>query len=228
MKFFSSTKKCGFMLKLTNQKSREIPTSFSVDSWERHAFDAFRTRILLQDPQVFPCIYATKGFKANEHRCCFIEHLDWDPNLEAPNTSLDTLAAAFDEYARNWRQFGPLTSLVVLFPLSPNGGEDEASLKDDRKRFWDLLRAISDRDPQPWPEHILQDVEKPAWTLTFRGERFVGLALTPRYQNRQSRFCEGFVLAFCQIALSLSFFLSPSISETLYMVLSPSNIYYII
>jgi len=157
--------------------------------------------MVLQDPQIFPCIYATKGFKANEHRCCFIDKLDSDPGLNIPNTTLDTLAAVFDDYAQNWRQFGPMTSLVVLTPLPAAADTWKPSLADDRKRFWDLLRAISDRDRHSWPAHVPQAVGEPAWTFTFRGERFVGLALTPRYRKRQSRFCAGFVLAFQPIGI---------------------------
>ncbi|KAI8633604.1 YqcI/YcgG family-domain-containing protein [Xylariaceae sp. FL1651] len=156
--------------------------------------------MLLQDPQVFPCIYATKGFKANEHRCCFIELSDSTPESTIPGTKLDTLAAAFDDYAQNWRQFGPMTSLVVLTPL-PAADIGILSLADDRKLFWDLLRAISDRDTHPWPAHVPQATGEPAWTFIFRGERFVGLALTPRYRKRQSRFCDGFVLAFQPIEI---------------------------
>ncbi|GFF93167.1 glycine amidinotransferase, mitochondrial [Aspergillus udagawae] len=167
------------------------------------AFDAFRARILLEEPQSFPCIYATKGFKANEHRFCFVDHAGSDAGTPIANATLDRLAAAFDDYAQNWRQFGPMTSLVVLTPLPPAASShaSTASLADDRQRFWDLLRGISDRDPHSWPATVPQDVEKPAWTLMFRGERFVALALTPRYQNRQSRFCAGFVLAFQPIKI---------------------------
>lgn len=153
--------------------------------------------MLMQDPQIFPCIYATKGFKANEHRCCFIDHRGPNPRANVADTTLDTLGAAFDEYARNWRQYGPMTSLVVLTPLPSLEGEAwQPSLEDDRKRFWGLLRAISDRDLHGWPAHVPQDVGAPAWTLEFGKERFVGLALTPRYQKRQSRFCQGFAMAF--------------------------------
>ncbi|KAH6708911.1 YqcI/YcgG family-domain-containing protein [Leptodontidium sp. MPI-SDFR-AT-0119] len=183
--------------------SREIPTAFAPTSWQRQAFDAFRARMLLQDPQIFPCIYATKGFKANEHRCCFIDHLDTDPGSTIPDTTLDNLAAAFEEYAQNWRQFGPMTSLVVLTPLPPATTTDEwkPTLEEDRRRFWDLLRAISDRDPHSWPAQASQTVGEPSWTFRFRGERFVALALTPRYRKRQSRFCAGFVLAFQPIEI---------------------------
>jgi FPC/CPF motif-containing protein YcgG len=155
----------------------------------------------MRDPQVFPCIYATKGLKANEHRFFFIDHFDLDPGSTVPDTTLDTLAAAFDDYAQNWRKSGPMTSLVGLFPLPAVTSKRTPSLADDRRRFWDLLRAISDRDPHSWPENVPQDVGSPAWTFTFRGERFVGLALTPRYLKRQSRFCDGYVLAFQPIGI---------------------------
>lgn len=94
-----------------------------------------------------------------------------------------------------------MKSLVGLFPLPAAAGKVTISLADDWRRFWDLLRAISDRDPHSWPEHVPQAVESPAWTFTFRGELFVGLALCPRYLKRQSRFCEGYVLAFQPIGI---------------------------
>ena len=181
-----------------SKNSREIPTAFAPTSWQRQAFEAFRARIQIQDPQVFPCIYATKGFKANEHRCYFLDLPEPDPVPD--DKTIDHLAAAFDEYAQHWRQYGPMTSLVVLTPLPAAATIEEdaskPSLSDDRQRFWDLLRAISDRDPHAWPAHIPQNVAEPKWTFTFRGERFVGLALTPRYRHRQSRFCASFTLAF--------------------------------
>lgn len=98
-----------------------------------------------------------------------------------------------------------MTSLVVLTPLPPPcppadyescNNWPSGTLLDDRQLFWDLLRGLTDRDPCSWPERIPESASAPAWTLAFRGERFVGLALTPRYQKRQSRFCDGFALAF--------------------------------
>lgn len=155
---------------------------------------------MLTEPQVYPCIYATKGFKANEHRYVFVERLDPSSGSLSAAT-LDALAEGFDAYAQTWRTTGPMTSLVVLTTPSNAAKQDNTSLTDDRKRFWDLLRAISDRDPTAWPSTIPEDVTKPAWTLSFRGERFVALALTPRYQLRQSRYCDSFVLAFQPIAI---------------------------
>lgn len=190
-----------YLTRRITKKSREIPTTFAPTSWQRQAFDAFRARMLLEDPQVFPCIYATKGFKANEHRCCFIANLDSDPGSATLDTALDTLAAAFDNYAENWRKFGPMTSLVVLTPLPAVVDEWKLSLEDDRRHFWDLLRAITERNPHEQLTHVPQAVKELAWTLKFRGERFVALALTPRYQKRQSRFCAGFVLAFQPIEI---------------------------
>lgn len=89
--------------------SNEISTAFASTSWQRQAFDAFRSQIIMRDPQVFPCIYATKGLKANEHRFFFIDHFDLDPGSKIQDTTLDTLAAAFDDYAQNWGKFGPMT-----------------------------------------------------------------------------------------------------------------------
>ncbi|KAL5358104.1 hypothetical protein BJX96DRAFT_173137 [Aspergillus floccosus] len=182
----------------------EIRSTFPPASWQRQAFDAFRARILTQRLQTFPCIYATKGLKANEHRFCFVDGVDSDAGTPIADATLDRFAAAFDEYAQNWRQFGPMTSLVVLTPLPPSASSHASTprlLADDRQRFWDLLRGVSDRDPHSWPADVPQDVEERAWTLMFRGERFVGLALTPQYQKRQSRFCAGFVLAFQPIKI---------------------------
>ncbi|GAP90072.1 putative yqcI protein [Rosellinia necatrix] len=179
----------------------EIAANFAPSSWQRQAFDAFGARMMLRDPQIFPCIYATKGFKASEHRYCFVDipEPEPEPGRAVPAAVLDALAAAFGEYARSWRRCGPMTSLVVLTPPPATSGGDggvQPSLEDDRRLFWELLRGMGDRDPQGWPARVPQDVASPAWTLAFGGERFVGLAMTPRYRRRLSRFCDGTVLAF--------------------------------
>ncbi|CZT16469.1 uncharacterized protein RCC_02312 [Ramularia collo-cygni] len=190
--------------------SAEILDNFTPRSWQRNAYDAFSARLLMQQPQIFPCVYAAKGFKAREHRFCFIDPLMFEPGSSKLDAQYTSLSASFDEYAQNWRNMGPMTSLVVLTPLSSQEVTQKTrTLRDDRSLFWQLLREISDRDPSEWPEHVPEEIKEGAWTLRFRGEAFVALALSPQYEKRQSRFCAGFVLAFQPIAIFKALSSSP-------------------
>jgi len=166
---------------------REVEKHFPENSWQIQSFEAFRSRILLDDPLVFPCIYATKGFKAQEHLYCFINAID-------PSTSescLRQISDALREYAIRCANLGPMTSIVILTPLPSRS----FSLSEYRSMYWNVLRGIADRDTMPWPKRIPETVSSPDWQFCFHGESFVSLAMAPSYERRQSRYCASFAIA---------------------------------
>lgn len=136
---------------------------------------------------MFSCVYATKGFKAQEHVYCFI---DSDNPSEPPH--LEVMAKAMRQYSARYQDLGLMTSLVVLTPQP----SQPRSIDAYRKIYWNALRGLADLDECPWPSNILEPVDSPRWCFCFHGQRYVSLAMTPNYTLRRSRYNPCFCMAF--------------------------------
>ncbi|KAL9612361.1 MAG: hypothetical protein Q9167_003048 [Letrouitia subvulpina] len=155
----------------------EVEEAFKAQSWQRQGFDFFATLLTSKD-RVYPCVYAAKGFKAQEHVYTFLS----SPDPSAP-ANVKQIAAALLDYLPRSRQLGPNTSLVIIAP-------PEAQTLPDTEynlQFWSLLKALTALDPQTWPENIPQETDTEGWCFCFAGEPCFMAVLTPAHQNRRSR-----------------------------------------
>lgn len=157
-------------------------------TWQRQSYDAFQAAITSNDPVAFPCIYATKGFKAREHRYIF---------LESENTNdrrnIDILASALRQYlSEPHNELGPNTSLAVLFPIP----DSRSTVEDYHRKYLDFLRGLHQVDSKPWPKHTQTKLETPLWRLCFDGQPIFSVALTPAHQKRPSRYAPCFSIMF--------------------------------
>lgn len=152
-----------------------------MDAWQRLAYEEFKTTILAKGSglKTFPCIYATMGYRAGDHRYVFL-HSD-DPS-EPRNIRL--IAPALRAYLRISKSLGPNTSLVIMG--APTSGELR-SVEEYNNGFWEMLRGLRISDNKPWPEDFPQQTQNEKWTYCFDGTPLFPVALTPAHQRRWSR-----------------------------------------
>ncbi|KAL8996999.1 MAG: hypothetical protein Q9188_006434 [Gyalolechia gomerana] len=143
--------------------------------------------LLSKDPVDFPCVYATKGFKAHEHLYVFVDSED-----PSSPRGVQSIAAALRQYISRSKTLGPNTSLVVLTPET----NAVRSLEEYNRMFWDILHGVSKLDSQEWPADIPQDIDTPRWRFCFEGEQWFTVALTPAHRYRRSRRASCFCVLF--------------------------------
>ncbi|MCJ1479009.1 hypothetical protein MMC13_007693 [Lambiella insularis] len=155
----------------------QIEENYTSDTWQRQAYDALATTLLARD-RIFPCIYASKGFKAQELSYLFLP----SSNLLLHRT-LAATARALISYQARARTLGPHTSLVIFAPPPTQ----PLSVAAYHTRFWAFLRALHKLDPAPWPADVPTDMRSERWCFCFNGTPgFVGV-MTPAHSQRLSR-----------------------------------------
>lgn len=159
---------------------REVESIFEPSSWQSLAYQDFKAAILAKETgmKVFPCIYATMGYRSNEHRYVFLES---DNPAEPRNIRL--IAPALREYLSMARSLGSNTSLVIVAAPS----EREVSVEEYNQSFWEMLRGLRIIDKRPWPKEVPEVVDSEKWTFCFDGEPVFPVMLTPAHSQRWSR-----------------------------------------
>ena len=160
---------------------------FPPTTWERQSFEQFRRLLLVQEPQIYPCVYATKGFKAREHLYAFCA-----TDQLSDSKWLPVVAGILRSYAERSKTLGPMTSLVILTPCL----SQSRSLLEYYHIYWNTLRGIANLDDHTWPDDVPQAMDSTAWCYCFHGQKFVSLALNPSYTSRRSRYCPCSCIAF--------------------------------
>ncbi|SPJ78790.1 uncharacterized protein FTOL_07181 [Fusarium torulosum] len=158
----------------------EVEGRFDENSWQGLAYYDFRSTILAKGSgmKTFPCVYATMGYRTNDHRYVFLE----SDNPSEPH-NVRKVALALAEYLRISSSLGPNTSLVIIGAPS----EKQRTVEDYNRTFWDMLRGLRICDLKAWPAEIPQDTEDANWTFCFNGEPVFPVMLTPAHQERWSR-----------------------------------------
>lgn len=126
----------------------------------------------------FPCIYATIGFRSNDHRYIFLE----SDNPSEPR-NIRIIAPALKTYLDTSRTLGSNTSLVIFGAPSPT----QKSVAEYNNNFWRTLRGLRISDPEQWPSHVPGDVDSSNWEFCFNGQTIFPISLTPSHQRRLSR-----------------------------------------
>lgn len=143
--------------------------------------------MLSSDPVPYPCVYASKGFKASEHQYLFLN--SEDPRNE---DNLVCLASALGQYLSTNKKLGFNTSFVVLFPRS----ETRKTVQQYYETYWLWLNALARMDKQPWPENVPRQLDHPKWRFCFQGIGLFSVCLTPAHELRRSRSCACFSIVF--------------------------------
>jgi FPC/CPF motif-containing protein YcgG len=166
----------------------QLEEKCEVGSWQRVVFKEFQSTLLARErgAKKFPCIYATKGFRANDHRYIF---LDSDNPSEPRNVKI--LGPAMRAYLEEARNLGPNTSLLIICGPSDKVG----TVEDYNNRFWDFLRGLRILDTEQWPENVPVKTADEHWTFCFNGEPIFPIALTPAHEKRRSRYASNMMIA---------------------------------
>jgi len=166
----------------------DVEEQFEVGTWQRIAYEEFKSTILAKErtAKKFPCIYATKGYRANDHRYVFAE----SDNPSEPR-NLHHIGPAIRTYLSAAHSLGPNTSLVII--CAP--GDDIATVEDYTERFWNFLRGLRICDTKPWPSNVPADTNDEQWTFCFNGEPIFPIALTPAHEKRRSRYASNLIIA---------------------------------
>lgn len=166
----------------------DVEEKFEVGTWQRIAYEEFRSTILAKEitAKKFPCIYATIGYRANDHRYVFAES---DDPSEPRNVRY--IGPAVRAYLSLAHSLGPNTSLVII--CAP--GVEIATVQDYNDRFWNFLRGLRICDTKAWPADVPADTADERWTFCFNGEPVFPIALTPAHDRRRSRYASNLIIA---------------------------------
>lgn len=164
----------------------EVEELFQPGSWQRDAYDDY-TKVLLDDDLIFPCIYATKGYKADDQVYTFIDSDDLSDQRH-----IKQLAHMLSLYLPTSRNYGPNTSLVLLAKKTNN----PRPMDEYNDAYWKMLDGIAKLDPKPWPENVPKDIDTDKWCLCFAGEAMFSVIQTPAHQVRRSRHAPGVTIVF--------------------------------
>ncbi|KAH0263583.1 hypothetical protein KCU84_g21376, partial [Aureobasidium melanogenum] len=111
----------------------QLEEKYDMNAWQRLVYEEFKTTILAKGSglKTFPCVYATMGYRAGDHRYVFLES---DNPSEPRNVRI--IAPALRAYLQVSKSLGPNTSLVIM------GAPTEGSLKsveEYNNEFFDML-----------------------------------------------------------------------------------------
>jgi FPC/CPF motif-containing protein YcgG len=128
---------------------------------------------MLDDEQLFPCIFGVDATRRGTLRYTFVP----------ADAGGEYLGEALKEFVALAPDLGRRTSLVAFF--EPDGRD--RTVDEWRERFWGILRRLHDADPAPWPEGVSADTEAPDWEFCFAGMPMFVVANTPAHRQRESR-----------------------------------------
>ncbi|KAG2066250.1 hypothetical protein BDR04DRAFT_98698 [Suillus decipiens] len=165
----------------------QVTAEFPQGTWQRNAYEDYKA-VLLDENIIYPCIYATKGFKSDDQLYLFIDSDD----LSDPR-HIRTLAKGLFVYLPRARQLGPNTSLVLLAKQNDNNSR---TIEEYNTLFWELLNGLAKLDYKPWPSTVPRDIDTDKWCFCFGGEKFFTVIQTPAHQVRRTRYAPGLTIVF--------------------------------
>ncbi|KAG2343359.1 hypothetical protein BDR05DRAFT_293032 [Suillus weaverae] len=165
----------------------QVAAAFPQGTWQRNAYEDYKA-VLLDEELIFPCVYATKGFKSDDQLYLFIDSDD----LSDPR-HIRTLAKGLSTYLPQAHQLGPNTSLVLLAKQNDNNSR---TVEEYNTLFWELLNGLAKLDEKPWPSNIPRDIDTDRWCFCFGGEQFFTVIQTPAHQVRRTRYAPGLTMVF--------------------------------
>jgi FPC/CPF motif-containing protein YcgG len=170
----------------SNISRAQVTAAFPEGTWQRCAYESFKA-VLLDENPVFPCIYATKGFKTDDQLYLFIDSDD----LSDPR-HIRSLATALSVYLLQAHNLGPNTSLVLLAKQT----KEQRSIEEYNRLSWQLLDGLAKLDTMPWPTDVPRDIDTDQWCFCFGGKPFFIVIQTPAHQIRRSRYAPGLTIVF--------------------------------
>lgn len=146
-----------------------------VADWKARRYETFH-ETMTDDEAPYPCYFAVDAEREGLFRYTF-------PGVPDASDTRARLASVLEAYLASYESIGPVTSLVALFEPPARGQAAETY----KRQFWDVLRDLGERDPEPWPRTVPTDPEHPKWRYCFAGEPVFLVARAPFYERRRSR-----------------------------------------
>ena len=147
-----------------------------IADWKARRYETFH-RTMTDEESPYPCYFAVDAEEDGLFRYTF-------PGAPDASDARVRLARALEAYLADYESIGDLSSLVVLFEPPP----DEQAPGTYKRQFWDVLRDLGERDPEPWPRTVPTDPGHPKWRYCFAGEPVFLVARAPFYERRRSRY----------------------------------------
>lgn len=169
-------------------KRYQVMKEYGHDTWQRQAYEAFAAK-LSDKERIFPCIYASKGWKDNDLIYMFLPSEDI-----TERRNVLTVARAILAYVPTSYQYGLNTSLVVLTP--PPNPTKLRTVEAYHALFWQFLKSLRQLDPKPWPPNISDECESNRWCMCFDGRPAFLAVLTPAHSARKSRHLSNFCFVY--------------------------------
>ncbi|KAI6358804.1 hypothetical protein MCOR25_007240 [Pyricularia grisea] len=164
----------------------QVEVKHPQGTWQRQAYDDF-VGALTNPAKKFPCIYGTKGFKANELDFVFLD------SEELGNMATSKQGArAILEYHKILDSRGRNISLVMLCPPPKR----ERTVQEYHDTFWSFLHRLRQLDPKPWPAKIPRNTGHVKWCMNFDGIEAFFAVLTPAHRQRLSRHAPNFAMVY--------------------------------
>ncbi|TLD22850.1 hypothetical protein PspLS_07132 [Pyricularia sp. CBS 133598] len=164
----------------------QVEVKYPQGTWQRQAYDDF-VGVLINPAKTFPCIYGTKGFKANELDFVFLD----SEELGSKGTA-KLGAKAILEYHKILDSRGRNISLVMLCPPP----ERRRTVDEYHDTFWSFLHRLRQLDPKPWPAKIPRGTGHVKWCMNFDGIEAFFAVLTPAHKQRLSRHAPNFAMVY--------------------------------
>ena len=183
MQIFSTGKRACKTLGGTGSNTKrigryQVEEIYDESTWQRRGYEAFAAQLVNKE-RIFPCIYGTKGYKANELDFLFL------PSEDLAAMDVAKIAAkAIVEYHKYVQSRGRNTSLVLMTPPPIK----VRSVEEYHKLFWAFLHHLRRLDPKPWPCNIPQDTTAERWCFNFDDTAAFIAVLTPAHRQRRSRY----------------------------------------
>ncbi|PPA68921.1 YqcI/YcgG family protein [Jeotgalibacillus proteolyticus] len=142
----------------------------NLPSWLIEEYKTFEETVT---DATFPCYFGMKGQKKGELRYAYISQDDWS-----------NLPVALEEFLD---LFNEATKIKHGFFLFVEPFEQEGTLKDYEKQFWDILQYLHEQDKKEWPADHPKDPEHFLWDFHFNGDPIFVFGNAPAYKQRKTR-----------------------------------------
>jgi FPC/CPF motif-containing protein YcgG len=145
--------------------------------WHRAVFDEISSRLLDRD---FPCVFSKNAFRKQILQFIFVE--------DVARGGIHHLGEGLEEYvelSRRWDgRLDSASPLIVAFSLDVVN----ARSVDEYHTFgWQVLHALHEIDPAPWPTEVARDPGSTAWSMCFNGMPLFCNMSSPAHHVRRSR-----------------------------------------
>lgn len=151
-------------------KKEDFETHSTLPTWLLQEYTTFEKTIT---NKTFPCFFGMSGHLRGELRYAYITQDDWS-----------NAASALTDFLKLFENPNHKKHGLFLFVEPFN---EEGTIDDYRKQFWEILQYLHDVDPIEWPTESPYDPDHYLWDFHFNGEPIFAFGNAPAYKQRKTR-----------------------------------------